>query len=175
MIPPSSMKFAPHARRRWRSGWIGLVVALAGWGCQACGSPRSADTSVAARVGALEIIHPFLPDPASPTVAAIYLTVRNSGSTPDRLVSVTTPSAVMAMLMTETSTGAAGSMAPLPGLDIPAHGQASLSPGQNHLMLEYPRRSLKVGDSVPVVLHFARSGLVQVTVPVVPLEQILGS
>ena len=145
------------------------------WGLQACGSSSSPDKAVAARVGDLEIVHPYLPDPASPAVAAIYLTVRNNGPVADQLVSVTTPSALMAMLMTETSSGSEGSMTPLPDLDVPAHGEASLSPGRNHLMLEYPRRSLTVGQSVTVVLHFARSGSVQVAVPVVPLEQILGS
>jgi periplasmic copper chaperone A len=175
MIAVGQIKSAPQTGWGWRSAWIGLVVVLAGWGCQACGSPGSGDSAVVARVGALEIIHPFLPDPASPSVAAIYLTVRNNGSVADQLVSATTSSAVMAMLMTEKSNGDADSMAPLLGLNIPAHGQASLSPGRNHLMLEYPRHSFKVGDSVPVVLHFARSGPVQVTVPVVPLEQILGS
>ena len=47
------------------------------------GATQSESSKIAARVGPLEVIDPFLPNPASPTVAAIYLTVKNTGSRPD--------------------------------------------------------------------------------------------
>ena len=111
--------------------------------------------AVVARVGSLEIIHPFLPAPASPSVASVYLTVRNTGSSPDRLVSVSTPMAASASLMTENANG---SMTPLVNLSVPAHGEASLVPGRQHLMLETPASSFKVGQAVAVTLHFAHAG-----------------
>jgi copper(I)-binding protein len=127
---------------------------------------------VAAHVGALEIVHPYLPDPASPSVAAVYLTVRNTGATPDRLVSVSSPAAAASMLMTEDDHGDTGTMAPLQGLAVPAHGQASLVPGADHLMLEQPSR-LRVGEHVAVTLRFRRAGTVTVEIPVVPLTAII--
>jgi copper(I)-binding protein len=140
-------------------------------GLSACGSSPS--TRVAARIGALEIVHPFLPKPASPSVAAVYLTVRNTGDEADELVSVSTPVTSDSMLMAEDAHGSAGMMTPLTDLRVPAHGDASLRPGQDHVMLESPRRSLRVGQHVKITLHFEHAGAVTVSVPVVPLSALL--
>jgi copper(I)-binding protein len=158
--------------RRLSAGAAALAVL--GAGC----APRASATVTGevAHVGHLQIVHPYLPDPASPSVAAVYLTVRNTGSTPDRLVSVTSPLAPVAMLMTEDDTagtgGSTGTMAPLDGLAIPGHGAAALVPGHDHVMLERPA-GVKVGQDVRVTLHFARAGSVTVEVPVVPLVAIV--
>lgn len=158
--------------RRFVVGMALVVVGVAGAGCGVSGSATSTSTSsstVVARVGGLEIIDPFLPDPASSSVAAVYLTVRNTGSVPDDLVSVFSPMAGSSSLMTEKN----GGMGTLNDLMVPAHGEASLAPGSDHAMLERLGR-LKVGQSVPVTLRFAKAGTVTVSVPVVPLDQILG-
>lgn len=145
-----------------------LSLALSGLAAACGGSTHSA--AVAGRVGDLEIIHPFLPDPASPSVAAVYLTVRDTGSVPDRLVAASSDVATSAMLMSEQP---AGTMAPLTDLAVPAHGEASLVPGHDHLMLENPKTSLRVGQTVAVTLRFARAGAITLEVPVVPLDDIL--
>jgi len=103
-------------------------------------------------------------------VAAIYLTVKNSGSHPDALVSVSTTAALSAMLMTENPDG---SMDFMRELKIPAHGQASLIPGEDHVMLEVPKSQLHLGERVPITLRFARAGSLRIQVPVVPLSRIL--
>jgi copper(I)-binding protein len=161
---------AHYSDVRWLRllGPTGVLVALGA----GCGASAPAAGAVVAHVGALEIIHPFLPDPASPSVAAVYLMVRNTGATADRLVSATSPLAPASMLMTEQSTGEGGVMAPLAGLVIPAHGTATLQPGHDHLMLERPA-AVKVGEDVEVTLRFARAGAVTVKVPVVPLTAII--
>jgi copper(I)-binding protein len=154
-----------------------LTVAAAALSILAgCGSASTAASggNVAARVGDLEILHPYLPDPASPSVAAVYLTVRNDGSHPDRLLTVTSTSAAHSMLMTEDDQGGTGTMAPLRGLAIPAHGEASLVPGRDHVMLEGPER-VHVGGHVSVTLRFETAGSVTVEVPVVPLSAIVGN
>jgi periplasmic copper chaperone A len=133
----------------------------------------AASSHIAAHVGHLEVIDPFLPDPASPSVAAIYLTVKNTGSKADALVSVSSPISSDSMLMTENGQGS--SMAMLRELRIPAHGEASLKPGHDHLMLQAPRVKFKVGKTVPVTLRFQRSGSVTLEVPIVPLSRILGN
>ncbi len=121
------------------------------------------------RVGNLTVVRAFLPQPASPNVASVYLTVRNSGSRADVLVAASTPDALASMLMIEKPDG---SMAMLAYLRIPAHGQASLVPGQDHLMLEVPRTNMKLGRRVPVTLRFLHAGTLTITVPVVPLSWI---
>ena len=122
------------------------------------------------RIGALTVRDTFLPEPASGSVASIYLTVKNSGSQADSLIGVRSAAANGSMLMTENSNG---SMGMLSQLRIPAHGQASLVPGKDHVMLEQPRHALRLGQHVQVTLHFKRAGYLTITVPVVPLSRIL--
>ena len=98
------------------------------------------------------------------------MTIRDTGPAPDELLSVSSPLAVSSSLMTENRDGTMGT---LPALTIPAHGQASLVPGSAHAMLERPP-TLKVGQTVPVALRFAKAGTLNVSVPVVPLSRILG-
>jgi copper(I)-binding protein len=135
------------------------------------GAAPSATSKVAARVGDLEVIDPFLPNPASPSVAAIYLTVKNTGPHPDALISASSPVSADSMLMKENAHGS--SMGMLAELRIPAHGQATLKPGHDHLMLEQPTVKFKVGRMVLVTLRFERSGSVTLKVPVVPLSRII--
>jgi copper(I)-binding protein len=152
---------------------------LAGAVLSGCGSSNShatpsaaAGAAVAGRVADLEIVHPFLPDPPSPAVAAVYLTIRNTGATPDVLVAVSSPAAATSMLMSESG-GAVGSMIAVPDLQVPAHGEASLVPGHDHVMLESPHATLKVGGHVAVTLRFRRAGPVTIEVPVVPLSALV--
>jgi copper(I)-binding protein len=152
---------------------IPLAAVLAiGFGTTA-GATSSTSPKIAARVGQLEVIDPFLPSPASPSVAAIYLTVKNTGSRADELISASSPVSSASMLMKENGHGS--SMGMLAALRIPAHGQASLKPGHDHLMLEQPKIRFTVGQSVVVKLRFERSGSVTLKVPVVPLSRIIGN
>lgn len=159
---------------RSRSGWrrfaAGVMTVVAGGAATGCGASSSATSTVVARVGDLEIINPFLPGPSSPSVASVYLTVRDTGSVADELVSVSSPVAGSSSLMTERPNGTMGT---LHGLVVPAHGEASLAPGADHAMLVRPP-TLRVGQKVPVTLRFAQAGTLTVSVPVVPLDQILG-
>jgi periplasmic copper chaperone A len=132
-------------------------------------APRTAPGN---RIGALTVVNAFLPQPPSPAVAAIYLTVKNAGDRPDALVGVSSAAAQTSMLMTENANGTMGM---LRALEIPAHSQASLVPGRDHLMLEQPRTTLQVGQHVLVTLHFRRAGTLAVSVPVVPLSRIVTS
>jgi copper(I)-binding protein len=159
------------------AGLAAVAGVLAGCGSAAISTGTTSATSsgpVLARIGALEVERAYLPDPASPSVAAVYLTVRNTGATPDELLAVSSPDASTSMLMSEQDSGSMGDMAPLPSLTIPAHGEASLTPGRDHAMLQRPTTAFKVGQKVPVTLRFARAGSVTVQVPVVPLSAIVG-
>jgi copper(I)-binding protein len=159
---------------------LSVVTALLAWSLFGTSFATASDgatpgghSKIAARVGHLEVIDPFLPDPASPSVASIYLTIKNTGSEADALVSVSSPVSSDSMLMREN--GPDSSMAMLKELRIPGHGEASLKPGHDHLMLEQPKLKFKVGKTVLVTLRFEKSGSVTVKVPVVPLSRILSN
>ena len=76
--------------RAWISAAFLLTIGTIGTlSLELCATPpdQSAGASqlvtsskVAGRVGTLKVVNPFLPDPTSPSVAAIYLTVENLGS-----------------------------------------------------------------------------------------------
>jgi copper(I)-binding protein len=154
-------------------GAVLLGVGLAVLFGATSGATQVSSSKIAARVGPLEVINAFLPNPASPSVAAIYLTVKNTGSRPDELVSASSPISAHSMLMKENAHGS--TMGMLAELRIPAHGQASLKPGRDHLMLEQPKMKFKVGRTVLVTLRFERAGSVTLKVPVVPLSRIIGN
>lgn len=145
------------------------LLAVPDAGASYHGAPRPVAV-VGTRIASLTVVDAFLPQPASPDVAAIYLTVRNSGSRPDSLVGASSTAATGSMLMTENPDGTMGM---LPALRIPAHAQASLTPGRDHLMLEQPLHTLEVGQHVSVTLRFRRAGTLTISVPVVPLSWIL--
>jgi periplasmic copper chaperone A len=151
---------------------LGLIAAVS-LGSPAVASRPGASSKVVGRVGSLEVLDPFLPDPATPSVAAIYLTVKDTGSRADALVSATSPVAPDVLLMTENDRGSFDSMGMLRELRIPAHGQASLVPGHDHVMLEQPTVTFEVGQTVLVTLRFKWAGSVTIEVPVVPLSWIL--
>lgn len=130
----------------------------------ACGG-ASASAKGSATIGALHISKARMPAPASDQ-GVIYLTVKNSGSRDDTLEAVTSDVANSGMLMREQTQGNAMQMQPLPALTIPAHGQASLSPGAYHAMLVGLRSAPKQGATVRVTLRFSHAGSVTFDVPV---------
>ncbi|MHB1446924.1 MAG: copper chaperone PCu(A)C [Acidimicrobiales bacterium] len=129
---------------------------------------------MAARVGDIEVVDPYVPAPASPAVAAFYATFRNVGSEPDALIGASTTAAASASLHREMQDGNGGMMMPLARLVIPAHGTARLRPAHDHVMLENLRSTLLSGQTIVLQLRFQRAGTVDVTVPVVPLSTLVG-
>jgi copper(I)-binding protein len=159
-------------------GWL-LVIAVALSVVSACSSSAAPQSSApsgtvpsgtaSAHLGVLEISGGYIPEPASPDVAAAYFTVVNHGSTPDTLVKVTTSVTRNVMAMTETSKGGAGTMTDLREVVVPGHGSFRFSPGHAHLMLQRPDRRLAVGDHVTMSVTFAHAGTARLVLPVVPL------
>ncbi|WP_028057049.1 copper chaperone PCu(A)C [Sphingomonas phyllosphaerae] len=96
-------------------------------------------------------------------VGAGFLTVRNTGSQPDRLLSAASPRAERVEIHTMTLEDGVMRMRPLPdGIVLPAGGEATLAPGGDHIMLIGLKAPLKAGERVPATLRFARAGLVRV-------------
>jgi hypothetical protein len=137
-------------------------------------SPAPAGSSPAPRgsasTGAIRITGAYLPQPASPDVAAVYFTVADTGDQADVLVSATSTPAAQAALMRESASDGAESMTTLAGgLSIPAHGLVTLAPDGYHLMLTDPATPLRQGGSVTLTLRFEHAGTVTLKVPVTSL------
>jgi len=107
--------------------------------------------------------------PGAPTGAG-YLTLRNTGDSPDRLVDARSPAAdrveIHEMAMEE---GVMRMRRLADGLPLPADGEVRLEPGGHHLMFMGLAEPLEEGGSVPVTLVFERAGERRVDLPVAPL------
>lgn len=118
-----------------------------------------------AKISDLRVTGAYVPQPASPDVAAAYFTVTNSGDVPAVLTGVHTDVSDMSMMHENTGT----TMSMLDTVTVPAHGTFAFSPGRYHIMIESPVRALKQGDHVMLTLSFAKVGQVAVTAPVMPV------
>lgn len=117
------------------------------------------------KVGDLEIGHPWSrATPAGAKVAAGYLTIKNNGTSADRLISVTGVIAGKAEIH-EMSVDANGVMTMRPladGLEIPAGGEVALKPGSAHIMFMDLKQPAKEGERFKGTLTFEKAGTVDV-------------
>lgn len=114
--------------------------------------------------GPLKIGHPWSrATPGGARVAAGYLTVTNTGGTPDRLTGATLAAAGRAEIHTMSTEKGVMRMAPLPnGLEIPPGGSVTLAPSGHHLMFLELKAPLKQGERIAGTLTFERAGTVPV-------------
>jgi len=99
--------------------------------------------------------------PGAP-VAGGYMTIRNKGSAPDRLVGASSSAAAKVELHVHIKDGEVVKMRPVQGYEIPAKGSFELKPGGAHLMFIQIARPFKEGDRIPVELRFEKAGEVSV-------------
>ena len=102
------------------------------------------------------------------TNGAAYFTIVNMGSEGDRLVSVTTPAASMAMIHGSSNSNGVMAMRMMADLPVPGSATVTLAPLGTHLMLTGLSAPLHAGDRVPLTLRFARAGARQVDAAVLP-------
>ena len=117
------------------------------------------------KVGTLEINHPWSrTTPEGAKVAAGYFTVRNTGTTPDRLLTLTSDISGKAEIH-EMAVNAEGVMTMRPvegGLEIPAGGEVALKPGGYHVMFMELKQAPKDGKRFKGSLTFEKAGTVEV-------------
>jgi copper(I)-binding protein len=92
--------------------------------------------------------------PGSP--AAAYFTVRG-GDVADRLLSVQSEMVPRIELHASMMKAGAMTMAPLPGVDVPADEKVEFTPGGRHAMLFEVPAAIQPGTQVPLTFRF-RSG-----------------
>ncbi len=115
------------------------------------------------KVGDIAIGHPWSRPAAAGMNGVGYLTLTNTGDTPDVLVAVKSEAAAMVQIHESSMTGGVMRMTRLKnGVAIPAHGGAALAPGGKHVMMMKLKQALAVGDKVPATLVFKNAGSINV-------------
>jgi copper(I)-binding protein len=116
--------------------------------------------------GDLRIGHPWSRAAGANTNGAGFMTIRNTGSQPDRLLSASTPAARVVELHTHIRDGDVMRMRPVADIPVPAGQTVRLRPGGLHVMLIGLTGPLTRGASVPLTLRFERAGEVDVTLEI---------
>jgi copper(I)-binding protein len=89
---------------------------------------------------------------------AVYVTLSNTGSQADALVSASSDAARTVELHEVQKEGGVMKMRPVKSIPVPAGGKVELKPGGYHIMLLDLKRDLKPGETVPVTLRLERGG-----------------
>jgi hypothetical protein len=93
---------------------------------------------------------------------AVYVTLTNTGSQADALVSASTDTARAVELHEVQNEGGVMKMRPVKSIQVPAGGKVELKPGGYHLMLLDLKHDLKPGETVPVTLKFEHGAEVRI-------------
>ncbi len=134
-----------------------LILALLGL---LAGSPLLADD--------IAILDPYAraSRPGAPT-AAIFMSIRNTGASADRLLSARSPAAAIVQIHAHVEVGGIMKMREIEaGIPLPAGATHALSRGGDHVMLMGVTQELADGETVPLTLVFEIAGEVVIEVPV---------
>lgn len=115
------------------------------------------------RKGSLVIDHPLVRASLgrAPNTAA-YLTIRNTGKTPDRLVGASCRCAAKVELHAHDMAGGVMRMRRVSAIPVPAGGAVAFTPGEGHaLMVMALKRPIEPGTMVELTLRFERAGPVK--------------
>jgi len=113
----------------------------------------------------LEIVHPWCietNDTAKPV--AVYMTIRNAGGRPDKLLSATTSMAARAELREAGAAPAEGNA--IGSVAVGSRGEVDLKRTGPHILLSGMKKQLNPYDSFLLTLRFERAGKVEVEVMV---------
>lgn len=110
--------------------------------------------------------------PGAATTGAIYLTLENTGSDPDRLLGATTPVAASVQFHSNMNDNGVMKMEMMDGIDVPPGATVVLKPSNTHLMLPSIAHPLKEGETFPLRLQFQKAGAVTVDVHVGKVGQM---
>jgi hypothetical protein len=140
-----------------------LFAAACGHSSRPTATRSSAVPGGRGQIGALQISNAYVPAPASPNVAAAYVTVHNTGHAADTLLRASSSAGRSTTLHRDQGTEMIG----LRNIPIPVGATVAMKPGGIHLMIEHPRSGLKMGGQVSLTLVFAHAGTLTLQVPIV--------
>src|SRR5271165_2073484 len=130
-------------------------------------------TTVAAtqefKAGSIEVDNPWSrATPKGATVAAGYLTIKNTGTAPDRLVGGTSPAAGKVEVHEMSMDKGVMKMRPVSGgLEIKPGETVELKPGSFHIMMTGLKQQIENGKPFKASLKFEKAGPVEVEFTVV--------
>ena len=121
------------------------------------------------KAGPLEIDQPWSrATPKGAKVAAGYLTIKNTGTDPDRLLSVTSPAAGKSEIHEMSMDKGVMKMRPVPGgVEIKPGETVELKPGSFHIMMTGLKNPIERGKPFKASLTFEKAGPVEVEFAVV--------
>lgn len=116
------------------------------------------------KLGPLKIGHPWSrATPAGAKVGGGYLTIENTGTTPDRLIAVSAPFAGRGEVHEMATKDGIMTMRELDkGVEIPAGGKVEFKPGGYHIMFQALKQPLKQDEMVKGTLTFEKAGAIEV-------------
>ena len=103
--------------------------------------------------------------PPGAKTGAIYLTIANAGDD-DELIGAVSPVSWEAQIHTHVHADGMMRMEQIPGLPLPADGEAVLKPGGDHLMLMGLKQGLVPGEKLELTLEFKHHGHLRVEIPI---------
>ena len=107
--------------------------------------------------------------PKGAQVGGGYLTITNTGTTPDRLIGGSTPvAAKLEVHETSMSGGVAQMREHDKGVEIKPGGKVEFKPGGNHVMFVNLKEPLVQGKPITATLEFEKAGKVEVQFRVEP-------
>ncbi len=119
-------------------------------------------------VGSIHISQPWArATPKGATSAAAYMTLTNSGKTPDRVSCMSSDASAECQIHSMTMDNGVMVMRPVEGgLEIKPGETVTLKPGSFHMMLLNLKHPLEQGNSLHATLKFDSAGTVQVDYPI---------
>jgi copper(I)-binding protein len=129
----------------------------------------------AAASAAIVVEHPQIrPTLGSQATTAAYMTIRNTGAQPDRLVGASCACAASVMPHRTTTVNGVSRMEMEMAVPIPAHGMVVFDARGRHLMLTGVKAPIRAGAKVPMVLKFEKAGRVAATFAAADLAGMAG-
>jgi len=116
------------------------------------------------KAGSLDISNPWSrATPKGSSVAAGYMTIKNTGSSPDRLVEGSSDVASKFEVHEMKMENGVAKMRPVKGgLEIKPGETVELKPGSYHIMFVGLKKPLSAGDHVKATLVFEKAGSVSI-------------
>jgi copper(I)-binding protein len=130
-----------------------------------CATALAQQTGVqptAAQTGGVEISDAWArATPGGAENGAAYLTLVSPSG--DRLTGVASPAAAKAQVHEMTNDGGVMKMREVTAVDLPPGKPVTLKPGGLHIMMMGLKHPLRPGQTVPLTLHFEKSGTREVS------------
>jgi periplasmic copper chaperone A len=104
--------------------------------------------------------------PKGAKTGAAYMTLKNNGTSVDRLLSAITPLADQVQFHKVTEDNGVSRMREVRSVELEPGAEIIFKPGEMHMMMVGLKQPLIEGQTLPLTLHFENAGNIEVTVPI---------